>query len=124
MFEKASRLKLRFKVANGTVSAEDLWDLPLTQLDTLAKALRKQVAESEDSFISENTGGAERARTELRFEIVKHVISTLIAEKDRKAENAKKAARKAQLLEVLERKQGDALAAMSTEDIMKELATL
>ena len=41
MFEKASRLKLRFKTQNGIIAVDDLWDLTLDSLNTLAKALNK-----------------------------------------------------------------------------------
>ena len=45
MFEKASRLKLRFSTSIGMLSAEDLWDLPLSSrngtanLDDVARNL-------------------------------------------------------------------------------------
>ena len=82
LFEQASRQKLRFKV-NGLVSVEDLWDLSLAQLDTLAKDLRRQSRETEESFIEEKKSDS---TLELRFEIVKHIITTRLAERQARAD--------------------------------------
>ena len=121
MFEQATRLKLRFKSNNGNISTEDLWDLPLSQLDDIAKGLRKELRDTEDSFIEEKKSNAQ---LELRFEVVKHVITTKLAERDAKAKAKEVAARRQVLLEALEGKQQEALKNMSVEDIQKELATL
>lgn len=121
LFEQATRLKLRFKSNNGNVSTEDLWDLPLSQLDDIAKGLRKELRETEDSFIEEKKSNAQ---LELRFEVVKHVITTKLAERDAKAQAKEKAARRQVLLEALEKKQNAALDGMSAEDIKKELEAL
>ena len=121
MFEQATRLKLRFKSNNGNISTEDLWDLPLSQLDDIAKGLRKELRETEDSFIEEKKSNAQ---LELRFEVVKHVITTKLAERDAKAQAKEKAARRQVLLEALEKKQNAALDGMSAEDIKKELEAL
>lgn len=121
MFEQATRLKLRFKSINGNISTEDLWDLPLSQLDDIAKGLRKELRDTEDSFIEEKKSNAQ---LELRFEVVKHVITTKLAERDAKAKAKEVAARRQVLLEALEGKQQEALKNMSVEDIQKELATL
>ena len=121
MFEQATRLKLRFKSNNGNISTEDLWDLPLSQLDDIAKGLRKELRDTEDSFIEEKKSNA---TLELRFEVVKHVITTKLAERDAKAKAKEVAARRQVLLEALEGKQQEALKNMSVEDIQKELATL
>ena len=43
IFEKASRLQLRFASTKGSLSVEDLWGLSLESLDTLAKAVNKQI---------------------------------------------------------------------------------
>lgn len=48
MFEKASRMKLRFNTQRGVLSVEDLWDLPLIQLDNIAIALNKKLQESKN----------------------------------------------------------------------------
>ena len=43
MFEKASRIKLRYSTNRGVLSVEDLWDLSLEQLDPIAINLSKRL---------------------------------------------------------------------------------
>ena len=43
MFANASAMKVRFESSRGSVSVEDLWDLPLTELDRMYRALNKQM---------------------------------------------------------------------------------
>ena len=123
MFEKASRLKLRFKTSVGLITVEDLWDLSLQQLDSLAKSLNKQVKEdAEESFITVKS----KANTvlELSFEIVKHVIKVKLEEAEAKKNAAEKKARKAQILELISQKQNEALSAKSIEELTAELENL
>ena len=58
MFEQASRLKLRFKVEgiNGNLSTEDLWDLNINQVDTLAVALKRELNAETESFLQDKKG--------------------------------------------------------------------
>ena len=51
LFEQAARKKIRFSTPKGQLLAEDLWDLPLTQLDAVARGLYKLNQEAEISFI-------------------------------------------------------------------------
>ena len=51
MFEKASRLKLRFDVPvgsvyKGTLKVEDLWDVSVETLDSMFKAINTQLQSS------------------------------------------------------------------------------
>jgi hypothetical protein len=122
MFEQASRLKLRFR-HNGAIGVEDLWDLTLDSLNTLAKALNKELKESsEENFIDDKS--PKDKVTELKFEIVKHVIgvkkSELAAAKDRKD----KQARRRELLQILNEKETADLRNKSREDLIKELEAL
>ena len=41
LFEKASKMKLRFSTTKGVLSTEDLWDLSLESLDRIAKNLKR-----------------------------------------------------------------------------------
>lgn len=128
MFEQATRIKLRFETTRGMVSAEDLWDLPLTSrngvsLDDLAKQLNKKLKESEEeSFVVKRS--TVNAQLQLQFDIVKHVIDVRLQEKEtsKKASDLKQ--KKEKLLALRAEKEDENLKSLSTEDIDKMLADL
>lgn len=123
MFVKASRLKLRFSTSKGLISVEDLWDLPLTALDTIAKNLNKEVKESaEESFIKMKTSASTLAT--LRFEIVKYIIEVKLNEAEAAQKRAENKERKAQILALIAEKQNKELSEKSIADLMKELEGL
>ena len=123
MYKKALRTKLRFSTTKGKLTTEDLFDLSLTDLNNLAIALDKKLSETpRKSFISDLTPDTQE--DELRFNIVKDVITLKLVERNA-AQNAKvKAAEKAQLLEILHRKKNEALENLSVEEIEAKIAEL
>lgn len=123
MFEKGIRQKLRFKLANGIISIEDLYDLKLEDLDRLAISLNKEIKESSgESFIKAKTSTNETL--ELKFEIVKHVIDVKLLEKENKAKALEKQQKREQIEELIGRKELSALESKSLEELRKELAEL
>jgi len=123
MFEKASRLKLRFSVANGNLSVEDLWELPLTHLrhpnlDDIAKGLYREIKDSDiQSFVTETK--ASDGITQLKFDIVKHIIDVRKAEQAA-AENAQaNKVKKQQILALIAQKENEQMAGQSIEDLRK-----
>lgn len=91
IFEKATRLGLRFESKRGLISVEDLWKLPLTSrnddsLDNIGISIIKKLKEqSTESLVS--ISSPTNTVDELRLEIIKHIISikqTEITEKERK----------------------------------------
>lgn len=129
MFEKASRLKLRFETIRGLISTEDLWDLPLTStnkvnLDDIAKALYKQLKEQTDvvSFVDDTQKADEL--TQLKFDIVKQVIGVKKAENAAAADARAKADKKQQILGLIAQKQNEQLSTSSIEDLQKMLTDL
>jgi len=123
MFEKASKLKLRFTSTVGNITTEDLWDLPLPELDMIAKALRTDVsASTEDSFIEKPT--PKNTTLELKFDIVKHIIEVKLANKDSAAKRADTIAQKQKLLSILADKQDEDLKGKSAEEIQKLIEEL
>jgi hypothetical protein len=123
LFERASKLKLRFPTNKGILSTEDLWDLSLESLDVIAKAINKQLkADSEESFIGKKS--ASSSAIELSLEILKHIIAVKLAEKEAKANRAAKAAKVAQLKEIIGKKSLTDLENKSTDDLLKELEAL
>ena len=126
MFEKASKFALRYMIANrvnGKITTEDLWNLSLTQLDSLAKSLNKELkAEAEESFIQKKT----RANTELelKFEIVKHVITVKLDEEARAKDAVSKREKRQRLLELITNKENEMLSSKSVDELRNELAHL
>ena len=117
MFEKAAQLKLRFDF-RGLCSVEDLWDLTVGDLDTIYKRLKAQSRQaSEDSLLTIKTSEGEVVN--LKVEIVKHVVEVKLKEYEERLSAANRRAKKQTLLEVLEHKQTEEIAALPTEEIQK-----
>jgi hypothetical protein len=122
LFIKASRLKLRFNY-KGSQSVDDLWDLPLTALDSIFKDLNKKVkAQAEESLL--NTRSKEDELIEMAIEIIKFVVATKQAENKAKVDAQERKQKIQRLLEIKDKKQNASLEAMSVEDIDKEIAAL
>ena len=122
-FEKASRLKLRFGSDWGCLTAEDLWDLSLPQLNSIAKVISKDLksAEEEDFLKEENK---EDTVLKLKFEIVLYVLNTKKEEAQKRKDAAEKKAEKEKLLDILATKEDEELTKLSKEEIRKKIEEL
>lgn len=121
MFEKASRVKLRYSTNRGVLSVEDLWDLSLEQLDSIAINLNKRLKESQtESFIKIRT----KDTTELKFNIVKHIIDVKLQEQEERIVAAEKKAKRQKILDLMAKKQDAELESKSYEELAKELEAL
>ena len=123
MFEKVSRLKVRYATDKGNVTTEDLWDFNLSQLNELAKGLNKKYKEfDEDDFLK--VENKEKGLVKLKFDIVLKVLRTkqdeAAAAVDRKA-NAEK---KQKFLAALEAKRDQGIGEMSVEELEAKIAEL
>lgn len=117
LFEKALRLKLRFKSKVGAITTEDLWDLSLEHLDTIAKSLNKEIKlAEEESFIKTKTKA--NTQLEVAFDTVKHVIAVKLKEAEATKLAKERKAQKAKILEILVRKQDESLENKSEEELI------
>lgn len=129
MFEKASKLKLRFESNKGLLSVEDLWDLPLTSttgkanLDDVARAVHRQM-KSDDAISFVNASQKTDEVTQLKMDIVKHVIAAKMAENELAAKARDIREKKQLIMEIMARKQNEALANSSMDDLQKMLDSL
>ena len=127
IFERITRLALRFDSVRGAVSVEDLWTMKLTakdgfDLDNVAKGISRDLkAAGEESFVATAANPA-RAALELRLEVIKHIIAVKQAEAEDKANAAARAQQKEMLTEALATKQKEKLANMSEDEIKAALA--
>lgn len=125
MFAQAARLKLRFESSKGLLSSEEVWDLSLTALDTMAKAINRRVREAEEeSFIPAAHQPRVLSHDTLRLELLKQVISIKVTERDAARLRAENTAKLARLRELLATKEDDTFKAMSQEEILKQITEL
>lgn len=126
LFEMASQFKFRYPY-KGMITTEDLWDLAPSQLDTVYKALNKELnVTQEDGLIITKSADEGVKATELRnkLEIVKYIFNSKqqAAELNRIA--AENAAKKQYIMEILAQKKDDALRNMSEEELTQMLNNL
>jgi hypothetical protein len=122
MFEKATRIKLRFNY-RGKLSVEDLWDLSLEDLDKMYGLLRgEQKAANNDSLLK--TATKETTLLNLRVDLVKHVVETKLAEKNARKARAVIKLQKEKIAAIIEKKQDEGLENMSVEELQKAMDEL
>jgi len=130
IFEQASQQKIRFETTQGPLSVEDLWDLPLTtnrpnrvDLDTLAVNLNKQIQDAgTTSFVKKATRPNEILK--LKFDIVLRVIEVRQVAEEAAETLRANSEKKQQILEIIHRKQNEALEGKSEEELRELVASL
>lgn len=122
IFEYVTRNKVRFPF-KGMISAEDLWDLSLLNLDSIYKTLNKQVKQSEEESLL-NTKSNVDTELEVQIAIVKHIVSVKLAEQKAKHKAYTKREQKQKIMSIIAAKQDEALQNSSINDLQKMLDEL
>lgn len=115
IFEKATREKTRFNF-KGSISVEDLWDLSLSNLDTMYGQIQTELERLPKVSL---IGSSSKQRDELEFkqEIIKYVFETKKVESE-VAEKAKEnSSKKQMILDILAKKQNESYENMSVEEL-------
>lgn len=116
MYKEALQKKLRFKTNKGMITTEDLFDLSLQNLDTLAIMLDKKISEApKKSFIEELP--AKENDDELRLNIVKDVINIKLKARKDNIDKAQADAQKKRILEIIAKRKDEELEKKSTEEL-------
>ena len=121
LFINATRAKYQFPF-RGMINVIDLWDLSLTNLDSVFKTLNAEAKKSEEESLL-NTKSKEDEEISNKIEIVKY-ISVKLDEKKKREDAKKNAEMRQRLLEIKAKRQDAALENMSDEDLDKALAEL
>ena len=122
IFEIATREKYRFPY-RGMISVEDLWDLNVTQLDGIYKALNaaKETTE-EESLLGNRTKEDQVLLT--KIEIIKYIFAEKQAEVEARKQKAANDEKRRQIMELIATKESAALGEKSVEDLKKMLIEL
>ena len=122
IFEVATRNKFRFPY-KGLISVEDLWDLNQTQLDSIFKALNRDVKQVQEASLM-CTKSTEDAELMTKIEIVKFIFNAKQEEENTRKAAAENAEKRRHILDILAQKQEASLHNMSEEDLLKMLNEL
>jgi hypothetical protein len=123
-FIAAGRAKLRFSTTQGSLPIEDLWDMSLATLDTIAKHVNKLLRdEGEESFLP-STSNKPASLNDLRLEILKHIIDVKVQEDENRKLRAERMAKINQLQELIAQKAVEELEGKSVKELTKEIDKL
>lgn len=120
---------MRFPSSRGQITTEDLFSMPLKSgigfdLDSVAKAVNNGLKSlGEESFVDQGDAAQRNTLTEM-LDVVKLVIDFKQEANKAAAAKREKRERRTKLLAALEDRENSDLAAMSKEDILKQLEEL
>lgn len=122
LFEVATRNNYQFPF-RGLINVIDLWDLSLTNLDSVFKVLNAEVKKFEEESLL-NTKSKEDEELSNKIEIVKYIVGVKLAEKEAKEDEKKNREMKQRLLAIKAKRQNEALENLSDEDLDRAIAEL
>lgn len=122
IFEVATRHKYRFPY-KGSISVEDLWDLPLTALDSIFKTLNAKAKQAQEESLLE-TKNKEDEETAIKIQIVRHIVGVKQAEAAAREKVKENREMKQRLLEIKASREDKRLESLSDEDLDKMISDL
>lgn len=117
IFEKASRLRLRFNV-EGNISVEQLWTAPMSRLVDYEQALT-EVVESygKSTRRTKKARSTEQEANELRLEIISYILDVREAEQEAASTAADVKAHNQKILELIQSKRNEELTTKTVEEL-------
>ena len=122
MFEVATRNKLRFPF-KGMISTEDLWDLSVSDLDTIFKQLNSLAKQAEEESLLSSKSKHDKM-LEARIGIIKHIVTTKLEEAENRERAQELYEQKQKILGIIANKQDASLETKSIEELEKILVDL
>ena len=118
IFEVATRKKYRYPY-KGMITTEDLWDLPLTALDSIYKTLNKQAKQSQEESLLNTSASNETLENQIA--IIKYIVAIKQQEQVDRLKEKERAEQKQKIMEILADKQDETLKGKSVEELQKML---
>lgn len=119
-FKEAVKSKLRISTTVGLLSVEQLWDLPLVQLDKIAVDLEEQYKESgKKSFLVSKSKKDKDIK--LAFDIVLEILEDKVEERDLAAKASTVKEHNQKILSKIQEAKDKELDGLSAEELEKLL---
>ena len=118
IFEYAARNKLRFPY-KGTISTEDLWDLPVTELDKIYKVLnKKNKTNEEESLLSISSVDM---NTLVSIDIIKYIVNYKLKKKEENEQAKKRSEDRQLIMDIVEKKRKQSLEDKTEKELLEML---
>lgn len=115
-FKQAVKQKLRVSTNKGLLSVEQLWDLSISDLDTLAVSLEEAYNNSKGkSFLAKKT--IKDKDIKLQFDIVLDILETKVAEQEAISEAKEIKEHNQKILKLIEDKKEEDMKGMSIKQL-------
>lgn len=122
MFEVATRNKFRFPF-KGLISVEDLFDLNVTNLDSIFKTLNSQLKQvKEESLL--NVKSQQDQELDTKIEIIKYIVAVKLEEENQRLRAKEQREKKQKIMEIMSAKQDVDLQNKSLEELQSMLNEL
>lgn len=116
IFKLAAQQKLRVKTGRGQLTVEQLWDLPINELDALAVSLEDEHKQSgKKSFLA--TKSVKDKTAKLCFDVVLDILNTKVDEMEALSETKRKKDHNKKILELIAEKKDDSLKGKSIKQL-------
>jgi len=115
-FKFASKQKLRFQTNKGLLSTEQLWDLSLEELDSLAVAYEEEHKQSGKKSFLVKTSIKDKT-TKLRFDVVLEVLNTKAEELQAASEAQEIKEHNKKIIALISEKQDESLKGKSIKQL-------
>lgn len=124
LYKRAARIKLRFESARGLITTEDLFNLPLEELDIIARTYSKKTKESKEESFIKPVKTDTTSVFKLSLDIVKDVIADKLAARDAAQKAAATKIKKAKILGIMADKENDELKGKDLDELKEMLDEL
>lgn len=116
IFKQASQQKVRFTTKKGLLSAEQLWDLSVTDLNEVAVALDSEYEQSgKKSFLT--TRSVKDKTAKLKFDVVIDVLNTKVDAEEVAKSRAEKREKNKKIIALIAEKQDESLKNKSVKQL-------
>lgn len=122
IFEVATRQKYRFPY-KGSISVEDIWDLPVTALDSIFKTLNAKAKQAQEESLLESKT-KEDEETAIKIQIVRHIVGVKQTEALAREKAKENKEMKQRLLEIKVAREDKRLEDLSDAELDKLISEL
>lgn len=121
MYKQLIKDRTRFTTSKGNLSLEQLWDLSINELDTLAVSLQEAYDKSNNkkSFIQKKT--TKDKNLKLQLDVVLDILLTKQEESEAAQKKAERKANNQKIMALIADKQDEALAKKSIKELTEML---